>query len=296
MRQVGRLVAIRPWAAGWSGAAGVRKRLRDARRGTAAVEFALLLPVMVALLGGMTDACLGLVAFGRVTAAAEETALIATATSVVTTGSTTGSLSLTPGTAPNSLFAAATAIFGLIPGLKSAGSAQPFSVTVSEIVFVGSPSGCVPSLVTASGSLQPCASYTANVAWSVPLSSLSAYASGSGNYLGISGGAAPKRACGTMTQVAQTQSATFTTIPTLGMTNLTSVLVADVTYQYLPLFTQVFVGPITFMHTAMLPPRLTPVSTFPQYITYDTSSVTYNGSGVPISSTDSNVCASNGYA
>ncbi len=268
MGVIGRLAAARRCPT-WFGSAGVRQRLRDGRRGTAAVEFALLFPVMVALMFGMTDACLGLVNYRRVTVAAEETALIATELSV----QPDNTLQLTPTTSPSSLYVAATAIFGVIPGLKSAGATQPFSVTVSDIVFVGTPSGCTPSITVASGTLYPCTSYTANVAWSVPLSTFTGQVA-AGTYLGLTTPSVPLRQCGLVSQVAQSQAATFTSIPTAGMTNLSSVLVVDVTFRYQPLFTQVFVGPQTFMHTALLPPRLTPPSADDQYIDYVTATGT----------------------
>jgi hypothetical protein len=206
---------------------------------------------------------------------------------------TDGTLALTPTTAPSSLYVAATAIFGVMPGLKAAGNSQSFSVTVSDVVFTGSPANCTPSITTASGSLVPCTSYTANVAWSVPLSAFSAQVP-AGTNLGIKSPATvPLRQCGTLTQVPKTQSATFTTIPTQGMTNLSSVLVVDVTYTYQPVFTTAFAGrvfsaPITFTHTSMLPPRLTPSSP-PTYIVYVTSTTT-DASAPAWTATSGGVC------
>jgi Flp pilus assembly protein TadG len=255
-------------AASWLTAPRVWRMRRAARRGNAAVEFALLFPIMVTLVFGLVDASNALIAYRRVTVAAEEAALIATELSVQSDGST----SLTP----TQVNQASTAIFGVMPLLESQGSAQVFSVTMSAVVFngvagTGLPSGC-------SGSA--CTSYTqynASVAWSVPLSAFA----GTGQYLGTQqyrGPSGPSTKCGTayLTQVSQATTPTWTTIPTSGMTPLSSVLVVDVTYTFTPLFTKVFVGAQTFMHTSMLPPRLTPPSYAPQYIAFD---ITATGSG-----------------
>jgi Flp pilus assembly protein TadG len=240
-------------------AAGRRHRLlRLGRGGNAAMEFALLLPIMVALLLGVVDASDALIAYRRVTVAAEEAALIATELSVQSDGS--ASLTTTQ------LYQAATAIFGVMPGLEAGGSSQPFTVTISEIVFIGVagtglPAGCSGTACTSY------TSYTANVAWSVPLSSFA----GSGQYMGTT--PAVTRACGVVTQVAPGSTPTLTTLPTLGMTPLTSVLVADVSYLFQPIFLGNVLGVFsikpTFLHTAMLPPRETPPSTATQYIAYD---------------------------
>jgi Flp pilus assembly protein TadG len=240
---------------------------RAARRGTAAVEFALLFPVLVVLMFGLVDASNALIAYRRVTVAAEEAALIGTELSVQQDGST--SLS------PTQVYQASSAIFGVMPGLEAQGSAQPFSVTMSAVVFTGVAGTGVPS-----GCTTTCTSYTqynASVAWSVPLSSFAT----SGQYLGTQafrGPSGPSTKCGTayLTQVPQATPPTFTSVPTQNMTPLSSVLVVDVTYLFTPLFTKVFSGPVTFSHTSMLPPRLAPPSYAPQYIAYD---LTASGTG-----------------
>ena len=49
------------------------------------------------------------------------------------------------------------------------------------------------------------------------------------------------------------------------MTTLTSVVVADVSYKYQPLFSGFVTGPITLQRTAFLPPRAGKPSQWVQY-------------------------------
>jgi Flp pilus assembly protein TadG len=247
--------------------------LRDAR-GLVAIEFALVFPAMLVMLMGMYDASAGMIAYRRVTDAAETAAVMATELSVQlsnngTTCFSAPCTSLTPAQAKQ----ASSAIYGMMPNLYSQAGAV-FSVTMSAISYNVSPKNCVPSGTTT-------CSYTPNVAWSVVLS----YGSTSIN------GVPVNRPCGSPIQVAQTATPTRNTVPTLGMSPLSSILIVDVAYVYNPLFSYVFTGPITFKHSAFLPSRIavaTPTlsnqpantSTF-SFIQYDVNNT---------STSDSNIC------
>ena len=273
MQFLGRLAsALAPFAAEIA-ASRIGRQWRRPRRGNAAMEFAFLFPVVISIMFGMVDVCDGLIAYRRLTVTAEETALIATELSVQSDGST----ALTPA----QVYQAGTAIFGVFPGLQSQGTAQPFSVTISTIYFIASPATPTPCTPGTN------CNYAANVARSVPLSyfATAGQTPGPTAYLGATG----TRTCGVQVQVAQgvgptivttpgataaTNSYAITTIPTSGMTYLTSVLVADISYTFQPLFTSVFVGPQTWWHSSMLPPRLgggtVPITILSSdYITYD---------------------------
>lgn len=241
---------------------GRRRRQLAGRRANAALEFALVFPLLLTMMFGMVDGCDALIAYERVTSSADEIGLMATAKSVTTGTNVNGQpiiyLQLTDGNA----YIAGTGIFGLMPGLINQGSAQPFSVTISEVVFTPTVNGCTSNCT-----------YTANVAWTMPLSA----AGSSSKYLGSTvyrGPGGPTVGCGVLTQVPQWSSATLSTIPTQGVQGLTSALVVDVSYTFKPMFTQVFVSQVTFWHTAFFAPRVSPSSGQTQYTTYSGSYAT----------------------
>lgn len=214
----------------------IRALPRD-RAGSPAIEFALLAPVMLVMLTGSYDLTQVLIAMRRVTSAAQEIVQIATELSVQPDQTT--SLTVTQD------YQAQSAIYALIPGLKSGADTSQFSVTLSAVVFVATPSGCTAGVNCA---------YSANTAWSVPL---------------LRGG--QTRPCGAVTQVASSQQATIANLPTSGMTALSSVVVADVSYVYQPLFSGFLTGPLTLRRTAFLPPRAGKPT---QYVQYDLANAT----------------------
>ena len=79
-------------------------------------------------------------------------------------------------------------------------------------------------------------------------------------------------------QVAATQQVTINNLPTAGMTTLTSIVIADVTYVYQPLFSGFFLGSVTLNRTAFLPPR---VGSATQYVQYDLANSTTDTSLCP---------------
>lgn len=238
------------WPCKWAGTAGRRlnetgKALLRARSGSPAIEFALLAPVMLILLSGSYDITQLLIARQQVISTTQQIVEIATELSIQPDQST----SLTTTQA----YQAETAIYALMPGLKSGADTNKFSVTLSAVVFTATPAGCVAGVNC---------TYVANTAWSTTLS------------LGVQA----TRPCGVIAQVASTQQATINNLPTAGMTALTSIVVADVSYVYRPIFTGFITGFVTLQQTAFLPPRL---STVTPYVEYDLAHSTTNASVCP---------------
>lgn len=189
---------------------------------------------MFTMLAGSYDITQIFIAMRQVTGTAQAIVQIATEQSVQPDQS--NSLTI------REAYQAMTAIYAMIPGLKSGAATSQYSVTLSAIVFVASPPGCVAG--------SNC-TYVGSTAWSVALP------------LGLPVTRTP---CGVVTQVASGQQATASNLPTSGMTTLTSVVVADVSYKYQPLFSGFVTGPITLQRTAFLPPRAGKPT---QYVQYD---------------------------
>jgi Flp pilus assembly protein TadG len=204
------------------------------RAGSPGIEFALVAPVMFILLSGAYDITQLLIAQRRVIVTAQEIVEIATELSI----QPNQTMSLTTTQA----YQAETAIYALIPGLKSGTDTSRFFVTLSAAVFTATPAGCVAGVNC---------TYVANTAWSTPLPQSTTPVT---------------RPCGVIAQVAPTQQTTINNLPTAGMTGLQSIVIADVSYIYQPLFTGFVVGPVTLQRTAFLPPR---TGTAAQYIEYD---------------------------
>jgi Flp pilus assembly protein TadG len=204
------------------------------RAGSPGIEFAIVAPVMFILLTGAYDVTQLLIAQRRVIVTAQEIVEIATELSI----QPNQNMTLTPTQA----YQAQTAIFALIPGLKNGTDSSHFFVTLSAAVFTATPAGCVAGVNC---------TYIANTAWSTPLTQSTTPVT---------------RPCGVIAQVAPTQQATINNLPTVGMTGLQSIVIADVSYVYQPLFTGFVVGPVTVQRTAFLPPR---TGTAAQYVEYD---------------------------
>ena len=210
------------------------------RTATSAIEFAVLAPVMLVLLSGSYDITRVLIAMRQVTGTAQQIVQIATEQSVQPDQST--SLTIQQG------YQAQTAIYALIPALKSGLDTSLFSVTLSAVVFTATPAGCTPG--------KDCV-YVAHLAWSTALPQ----------------GVAATRPCGVVAQVAPSQPASIANLQTAGMTAVTSIVVADVSYVYRPLFGGFVTGPLTLQRTAFLPPRAGKPT---QYVQYDLAHTTTN--------------------
>ena len=207
--------------------------LIQTRRGSPAIEFALLAPVMSGLLVGTYDVTQLLIIQRRVITTAQQIVEIATELSV----QPDQTMALTTVEA----YQAQTAVFALMPALRMNNNGTQFFVALSAVVFTETPSGCA-----ANGNC----SYIANTAWSVVLSQSTAPMT---------------RPCGVITQVTPDQPVTINNLPTANMTSLNSILVADVSYVYRPVFTVFINVPMTVRHTAMLPPRKDAPSRYVQY-------------------------------
>ncbi len=193
------------------------------RSGAPALEFALVAPLMLTMLFGSYDVAQVFIAMRRVTSTAQEIVQIATEQAVQPDQSSALTV--------QQAYQAMTAIYAMIPGLKTGADTSPFSVTLSAVVFVAN-QGCV---------VGGTCTYVGTVMWSVALPSP-----------GLSVARTP---CGIVTQVTPDQQATINNLATSGMTTLTSVVVADVSYTYTPLFSGFVTGPIKLQRTAFLPPR-----------------------------------------
>lgn len=221
-----------------------RPLLRD-RRGAPALEFALVAPLMLTLLAGSYDITQLLIAMRQTTSTARQIVQIATQQSVQP--DQTVSLSVQQG------YQAQTAIYAMMPALRSGRDTSAFGVTLSAAVFTRTPAGCTPG---------PDCKIVANIAWSAPLPK----------------GSQVRRPCGVVPQVAPGSPADTSSLPTAGMNALSSIVVADVSYVFTPLFTSVFSGPVTLRRTAFLPPR---AGTTADYVQYDPANAKTNSAVCP---------------
>jgi len=216
-------------------AAGCRRR----RSGTVALEFALVMPVMVAGLLGVTDAGRALIAWQSITRTAAEVAEIATAEAAVPNAQ--GNYQLTDPQVQD----ATTAIYAFLPQLNGGTDTSSFAVTLTSVVFS----------YTCNGN-NVCTS-TATTAWSVVGSFSPSVAAVVATYA---------RACGTLAQTLPGSNPSLTTLPTEGVSGLSSLVVADVQYTFTPLFFNFITGPITMFRSAYLPTRVGSVASYVQYV------------------------------
>ncbi len=231
---------------------GMVRMALDCRSGTAAMEFGILAPIMTIFLLGMVDLSQAIIMQRKLNQVVQQTGLMATQLSIQPDQTTTLTVA--------QLNMASSVIFSILPALDAIvpystnGVAPSYAVTVSDIVFTPTSSGCEAGLT--------CTSYTANMAWSVPL-----------KY-----GAPYMRSCGTVTQVSASASPVIvnnvpTTIPTAGISSaLSSMLTVDVAYKFTPIFGR-FIGSFTMRQTAYFNQR----SIVSSYITYNTAGASSGG-------------------
>lgn len=213
--------------------------------GSPALEFALVAPVMLILLGGAYDVTQLLVVKRQLSSAAEQIVQIATELSVLPDQTT----SLTV----QQVYQAQTAIYAVFPRLRSHTDTSAYSVTLTAAVYTAAPSGCTPGVNC---------TYTAKVAWS--------------NALAM--GTHVTRACGTIGQVSSSTPPTLSTLPTAGMTSITSLVISDISYQFKPMFAGIFTGAYPLRRTAFLMPRAGDAT---QYVQYDIANGAANASVCP---------------
>ena len=222
------------------------------RRAVAAVEFALVLPLMVTMFWGVYDLARALIAWEETCSAAQQIAQAAEKLSVVAGSSLTVLTS-------TQMQDAMTTIYAQMPGLNlgdgSGSMTGAFAVTLSGIAYLplcSTPTGCGPQ--------------TPTTLWSSNLTQ------GGGQLNAPSATRPLLRGCGSLTPVA-----TFPDGPTQllvmirpAASPLTPQVVADVQYVFVPSF-PLFPGTVHFFASASLP---VPHGD-------DTQEVTLNTSGPP---------------
>lgn len=193
-------------------------RLIADRHGVAALEFALLLPVLIVITLSLTDVTNAVITWWRLSIAANAIARIAT--NYAATESNTNSLSIDQATT------ASTAIIAVIPALTTASLSQ-YGVRLSSVVMTPTVAGCTSNCT-----------YNANTAWRILLQ----------------GTAGTARPCGTLGAAANDASASVNTLPPNAFSS-SPLLVVDVTYNFIPLFTNLFGVQVKWTETAYMAPR-----------------------------------------
>lgn len=256
---------------------------RRGRAGAVALEFAAVVPVMILVSLGAYDIENAVGTWRRVRAAATAIAEIATSQAVQNGQSADGTIQgILTNTAAQ---ASSTAIYAYLSNLRSSGTTIPFSVTLSAIVFnavpnttvngkisYGSCAGntcvCLTTITAGNGSISTTQTmggtnsatttcYTSATAWSASYGANNTETDGSVG--------APIRPCGVQFQAVPAGTApSLTTLP-IGVFGPYSLMVADVSYTWTPIFAKFLTGPITFFESAYVPPRS---GTITQYVEY----------------------------
>jgi Flp pilus assembly protein TadG len=193
---------------------------RQSRAGIAGLEFALLSPVLLTLFLGTIDLSGALLAARRMEIAAGSVAEIGT-----TGAAQTQALNVLTDV---QAWQATTAAFALFPGWTEKAANGTFAITLSGVAFTATPSGCT----------QNC-KYTAAIVWSVA------------NELG----AKQLRACGPLASAPDADATSYTTLPASNF-GPTSLLVADISYTFQPIFFGFLIGNIPMMQSAYVSPRI----------------------------------------
>ncbi len=230
------------------------RRARLGRRGVAAIEFALAAPVLMLLVIGVIDVARGIIMWEEIYEASRNIPVSASSLSVQADKTTLLS--------PTQVQQTLSTIYAEAPWLRDLTETSPTkSVTLSSVAFVPV-AGCQPSALT------NC--YVPYVAWST------SYAGGNGQT------ANPfqqvRRPCGVLLQKGPTDpilaAQLLLTVRTLGISEPDPVLVADVHYQYRPLFLKFLTGPLDFWATGYwsvrsVDPTKNQTQQFTQYVPAD---------------------------
>jgi Flp pilus assembly protein TadG len=232
---------------GWAG-------LRRSRGGLAALEFALLAPVLVTTCAGLYDLTSGFLAWQRVNMAALEIAQITTYEASANNNTNMNILNIAE------TQKATSAIYAYLPDTLTAPTAS-FGVVVTSVVVTLQNPACTSSC-----------SYIPNVAWS-------------GRF---QGGAGTTRACGAsaLGWVADTARSSATTLPT-DLQQPQPVLVVDVYYTFKPQFFTFVTGNVVMMRSAYFPPRTGLPSDWVQYYWAGAPDLTAKCPGYPWSTVNS---------
>jgi Flp pilus assembly protein TadG len=224
------------------------------RRAVAALEFALVAPVIAIMIFSVFDISKALILRQEVINAAHSISLIASFKAIQPNGTTTLSV--------DDVREAESDIFAEIPWLRSGVEHGNTSVTLSGVEFTGTPAGCVVYVSCSNA-------WTPQVAWSVPYRPLGVSTASAQSYEGVT--FEPNtRPCGVVSNVLNITSDQFTpidsanfltTIRTNGIIYPDPIVVADVSYTYtfasFPL--RLFEGKqIVFVASAYWPVRVIP--------------------------------------
>ncbi len=221
--------------------------MRRDERGIAAIEFAMVLPVMILFVIAVFDVSKAMILNQQVYNAAHTIPIMASIQAVQSDKST----SLTVAQVQQSM----SAIYAEMPWIRAGIENGNRSVTMTSVVFQPTVANCVSSPTVT-------CTYAPHVAWSVPYSDANAK-----GFLQV------LRACGTLKQTtpAAWVESDLTSLPTANVANPDPILVVDVHYQYLPLFYSFLTGPVNFWASGLWPVRsVAPTATLiNQYTTYD---------------------------
>jgi uncharacterized protein (UPF0333 family) len=225
-------------------------KLHSDRRSVAALEFALIAPIMVVLAGGVYDICAAVEVYNEITSTATTIVASASSAAVNLDGSTALSY--------DEIQTAESGIWADVPELRNnrQPGASAKSVTVSSINFEA-PGACV------SGS--SCNPYTAYVMWSVSYTGGTSGATFANNIRNCTPSGSQSDGLGGEVQVAGNvglNSNNFSyTLPTADVSSYTPdptgpapILVADIEFSYVPLF-HVFSTGFSFVATSLWPVR-----------------------------------------
>ena len=231
------------------------RKLISARRGVAALEFALIAPMIIVLMIGVFDIARAMIIRQQVYNAAHMIPISASSLAVQPDKST----SLTVSQVQQSL----SAIFAALPWRRSGALSGPTSVIMSSVTFNQIDPGCIATAST------PCG-VTPNVAWSV------AYVDPPGRVDNGNPFMVVTRACGVLLQTAPTPEAAsyaseLRSLPTTNVTDPDPILVVDVFYKFTPLFFDFITGPVDFWASGYWPVRSVDPNASPaaQYTKYD---------------------------
>jgi Flp pilus assembly protein TadG len=224
------------------------------RRGVAAIEFALIAPVLITLTIGVFDISRALTMQQEVYNAAHT--IPTSASSLAVQPDKTTTLTVTQ------VHQALSGIYAEIPALRNGSASGLRSVTLTSITFQQSDPACVASPTVT-------CSYVPYAKWSV------SYAAPPGR---VDSAFASVTRCQTpATPLRQVTPDLYTpgdltSLPTANVTTPDPILVADVHYQYTPLFLGYFMtGPVNFWASGLWPVRSVSPTAAPQdqYTTYD---------------------------
>jgi Flp pilus assembly protein TadG len=232
------------------GLKGQLDRFRRSRSGLAAVEFALIVPILVMMCAGLYDLTTAFLASQRLNMAALSIAQIATYQAANTSQPNQNILTLPQ------ITAATSAVYVYLPDTMQA-SSSAFGVVLTSVVVTKKTASCTSACV-----------YVSNVAWT-------------GRY---QGGAGPGRSCGTnaMAWVANTTPPSASTLPT-SLQQPQPILVVDVYYTFRPIFYQFLTGDFVMMRSAHFSPRTGTTANWVQYYPTGSSDPTVECSGYPTS-------------